>query len=170
MLKLFNKKLLLFIILSLITAFISWHYGKHVKLSSQLEIYKILLTVASIIFAIMGAWLSLLKVEITQGIQNAKSNEDGNYYVSKARKIINPMSSSALVIIFSLIYVFIYYSITDIPTIHCYAENLRIGSFFCLTLLTLWQLLSLITVMFSGVEFLLNISSDNMDRKADRNR
>ncbi len=166
-----SKLLPIFYTITVILIFIiSWTIGPHVKISSQIEIYKTLLTIGAIVFAIMGAWLSILKIEISNGVKNAETNEEGDFYVKKARKLISPMSASALIIIGALIFIFTYYSFKDIQVLHNYTEWYRRASFLILSFLTTWQLSALFGVMFSGIEFLLEISRENKDLQGDRNR
>ncbi|WP_010323436.1 hypothetical protein [Marinobacterium stanieri] len=148
----------------------TWKIGHEVLLSNQLEIYKILITIASIIFAIMGAWLSIMKIEISNGVKIASSNEEGDSYVEKARKLISPMSASAIIIMSALVFVFIYYSFKDTQSLYTYADWYRRLSFMFLSFLTFWQLSALFRVMFSGVDFLLDVSRENMDLKGTRSR
>lgn len=163
-------KIVIIGILILCIGYVSWRFGIKVKASNQLEIYKTLLIIASIVFAIMGAWLSILKIEITQGVKLAVSNEEGDEHVNKARKLISPMSSSVFVIILTLVFIFSYYIFKDFHLLRPYTECLRGISFFFLSVLTFWQLVALSTVMLSGIDFLLGISRENMERRGNRNR
>ena len=102
---------ILLVILCLIVFITSVIFGGDVKGVYQLEIYKTLLTVSSIVFAVMGAWLSLLKVEIIQGVGLAKTDEDAESNIEKARSLVSPMSSSVVIIALCLLFVFSYYTL-----------------------------------------------------------
>lgn len=160
-----------FVLLALLAVLIvSFLNGHLVSASHQLEIYKIVITLAAIIFGIMGAWLSLIKVEIINGIENSKTNEESDMYIGKVRDLISPMTSSAIILIASLIYVFSYYFLRsfsiDTDTIFIFRKL----SFTLLTGLCIWQLYALTSVLVSGVVFVLDISRLNADLSADRKR
>jgi hypothetical protein len=149
---------------------VSFMYGGNVSGGSQLEIYKALLTVSAIVFAVMGAWLSLLKVEIVQGIKNATSDDEATENVNKARSLIEPMTSSVMIIASCMIYIFLYYSMSELQFIVEHKEIIRQLSFVAVASLTFWQMLSLLKVMFSGVDFLIDISRISKDLSGDRKR
>lgn len=158
------------ILLFLVLVVLSVLYGNIVTGNAQLEIYKMLVTVSAIIFGVMGAWLSLLKVEIVSGIESASCNEEGSYYVNKARGLIRPMTSSAIILLFGLFYVFMYYSVSKIDFVQAHAGFFRRVSFSVLVALSCWQVYSIIAVMASSADFLLNISRRNRDLSGDRSR
>ncbi len=144
--------------------------GEGIKASYQIELYKTLVAIASIIFAVMGAWLSLIKVEIVAGIDNAETDEEGDRYVDKARRLVSPMTASATIILVSIVFMFMYYVSKDIPIFQANIMTVRKVSFVILSALAYWQCVSLFKVMFSGVDFVLDVSRKNNRKRADRNR
>ena len=161
---------ILLVILCLIVFITSVIFGGDVKGVYQLEIYKTLLTVSSIVFAVMGAWLSLLKVEIIQGVGLAKTDEDAESNIEKARSLVSPMSSSVVIIALCLLFVFSYYTLKEVSVIHQHIIEVRRTSFVILSLITLWQMVSLLKVMFAGVDFLIDVSRKSKDLAGDRRR
>ncbi len=149
---------------------ISVMFGHLVKAQFQMEIYKALITVSAIIFGIMGAWLSLLKVEIISGIESAKSDEEALKYTNKARNLVSPMTASAIVLVSSLVFVFAYYLLINFSLSVSAVSILRAASFLILSLLAFWQIASLLTVMFSGIDFIIDISRKSKSLSADRKR
>ena len=144
--------------------------GDRVKASDQSEIYKQLLSIASVIFAVMGAWLSLLKVELESGIENSENDDEGNQYVDRAKKLVNPMTASAVIIFISIIYFLALYMLKSLPDIMSYKNELRRLSFMLISSLCIWQLHSVASVLFSGVDFLISLSRLNKDKIATRRR
>jgi hypothetical protein len=149
---------------------IAYFVGDKIKASDQSEIYKQLLSIASVIFAVMGAWLSLLKVELESGIDNAKSDDEGDQYIDRAKKLVNPMTASAVIIFISIIYFLVIYILKTIPDAMSYKYDLRRFSFILISLLCIWQLHSVASVLFSGVDFLITLSRSNKDKIANRRR
>jgi hypothetical protein len=162
------KALLYMLVIVILIA--SFMYGETISFSSQLKIYGVMLTVASIVFAIMGAWLSLLKVEIESGVEEAGDNDEGDAVVAKARNIIDPMNVSSMIIVVTLIIGFFYYSFKDEAILLQFLPYIRSISYSIVTGLFILQIITLTKVMFSGVDFIIVLSRKNADLKADRKR
>ncbi|NDW15788.1 hypothetical protein GTQ48_09690 [Alteromonas genovensis] len=148
----------------------AFKYGDSVSASNQLEIYKMLVTVAALVFAVMGAWLSLLKVELESQAKNAKSVEDAAAAVKKSREFIEPMTYSAMIIVASLFFTFCYYVMKDFQLESATAKYLRQFSFMFVTILTYSQLWTLMKVMFSGVDYTLSLSRISKERISELKR
>lgn len=155
-------------LLFIVVVIVSYFVGGTVAGTYQLEIYKILLTVSSVVFAVMGAWLSLLKVEIVNGVDSARTNEEGKEYVEKARRLVSPMTSSAIIISLCLAFVFFYYSFRGSLVVGQNSDVLRRISFSILSGMALWQMGALMKVLFSGVDFLIDVSRRNRRRSWER--
>lgn len=149
---------------------IAYLVGDRIKASDQSEIYKQLLSIASVIFAVMGAWLSLLKVELESGIDNSENDDEGNQFVDRAKKLVNPMTASAVIIFISIIYFLALYILKTLPDVMSYKNELRRLSFMLISSLCIWQLHSVASVLFSGVDFLISLSRLNKDKIATRRR
>lgn len=156
--------------LALLIFIVSFKYGEFISFSSQLKIYGVMLTVASIVFAIMGAWLSLLKVEIEAGVEEANGSLGGDAVVAKARNIIYPMNVSSIIIVVTLIVGFLYYSFKGEVFLLQFLPYIRSISYSIVTGLFILQVITLTKVMFSGVGFIIVLSRRNSDLKADRKR
>jgi hypothetical protein len=167
-----NKGLLSFFDLFLIflSGSLAFFIGDTMKGSYQMEIYKILVTVSGIVFGVMGAWLSILKIEIEQGVKKSVSDIEGDGYVKQARSLIQPMTLSAIIIILSVLYTFSYYSLKDVEEFQNYSVFLRRFSFFVLCVLSFIQIKSIFYLLFSGLDFLITLSRENEDIKGDRKR
>lgn len=158
------------IVFSVAIVVFSFYFGGAISGSSQLEIYKTLLSVAAIIFGVMGAWLSLYRADIISGIKSAQEYEEAREYVNLARKFTSPMTASAILIVMCLFYVFAYYSVSDTTFVQNYVEGFRIASFTLLCTLTAWQIYSLLLVMLSGSTFVIQVSRESKRLLADRKR
>lgn len=158
------------IIIVVLIALASLLYGELIKAEYQLEIYKMVITISAIIFGVMGAWLSLIKVEVITGIENSKTDSESDFYIRKLRSIVSPMTSSAIILIASLLFVFLYYILKDLPHNPDIAICLKKFSFTTLTILCYWQIYSLIVVLVSGVNFVIDIKIKSANLTADRKR
>jgi uncharacterized membrane protein len=149
----------------------SFMLGSHVTPDNQLEIFKNLITIAAIIFAVMGAWLSLVKHDIATGIESAENDNISQEYVDKARTLVTPMTASAVILLLSCIYMFTYYAFNEMS----FAKNgnpflVNSITFSLSATLTYYQITSVFSALFSGAKFLIDISNLNQENRAKRMR
>ncbi|USP10391.1 hypothetical protein L1S45_01840 [Aeromonas dhakensis] len=155
-----NTKLLVFFSTAMVAIF-SFCYGDQVAGKTQKEIVGFLVTVSSIIFGVMGAWLSITKVELQNGIDTATTNEVANIYMARARAMIEPITLSSLVIITSIIFMFSYPIISAL----CIALSF---SFSLVSIMTSILIYCLVVIIFYGASFLLDLSTKNQEKRAGR--
>jgi hypothetical protein len=149
-------------------ALLSFYYGDKVRFSNQLKIYEVVLTLSSIVFAVMGAWLSLLKVEIENDVLNPDKESD--VAIKKARGLVLPMANSAIIMVITLCYVFLYYAFKDAVFLMPYFSLIKSVSFTVLAMVVLFEFITLLNLVFSGVDFLLDLSSKNQQKKSGKRR
>ncbi|HIF6100117.1 TPA: hypothetical protein ACX3GU_004398, partial [Vibrio parahaemolyticus] len=95
MYKVENNKTLLkyFNVLCLILAIsVGFVYGDNVKGANQKDFVNMLITVSAIVFGVMGAWLSLMKIELQVGIENAETVEEAADHMKRSRGLIHPIT------------------------------------------------------------------------------
>ncbi|HAT6345180.1 TPA: hypothetical protein JAJ28_002935 [Aeromonas hydrophila] len=162
-----NTKLLVFFSTAMVAIF-SFCYGDQVAGKTQKEIVGFLVTVSSIIFGVMGAWLSITKVELQNGIDTATTNEVANIYMARARAMIEPITLSSLVLITSIIFMFSYPIISAL----CIDEEIKklalSFSFSLVSIMTSTLIYCLVVIIFYGASFLLDLSTKNQEKRADR--
>ena len=92
---------------ALIVFSIGFNYGAEIGSKIQKEIISFLVTISAIIFGVMGAWLSITKIELQQGIESTKSNSTADDFMARARGLIKPITIASFVLIFSILFIFI---------------------------------------------------------------
>ncbi|TOE35521.1 hypothetical protein CGJ45_24420, partial [Vibrio parahaemolyticus] len=107
MYKVENNKTLLkyFNVLCLILAIsVGFVYGDNVKGANQKDFVNMLITVSAIVFGVMGAWLSLMKIELQVGIENAETVEEAADHMKRSRGLIHPITITSFILIGSVIF------------------------------------------------------------------
>ncbi|WP_157830721.1 hypothetical protein [Aeromonas sobria] len=164
-----NIKFLIFFSTAIVAIF-SFCYGDQVAGKTQKEIVGFLVTVSSIIFGVMGAWLSITKVELQNGIDTATTNEMANIYMARARAraMIEPITLSSLVLIISILFMFSY-PIFSALNLEEETKKLALAfSFSLISIMTSTLIYCLVAIIFYGASFLLDLSTKNQEKRASR--
>lgn len=162
-----NIKFLVLFSTAMIAIF-SFYYGEQVAGNTQKDIVGFLVTVSSIIFGVMGAWLSITKVELQNGIDTATTNEAANEYMARARAMIEPITLSSLVLIISIIFMFIYPILSSLTVEEETKRTALSISFSLISIMTSTLIYCLVVIIFYGASFLLDLSTKNQEKRANR--
>ncbi|WP_125609174.1 hypothetical protein [Aeromonas salmonicida] len=162
-----NIKFLVFFSTAMVAIF-SFCYGDQVEGKTQKEIVGFLVTVSSIIFGVMGAWLSITKVELQNGIDTATTNEVANIYMARARAMIEPITLSSLVLIISIIFMFSYPIFSALNLEEETKKLVLSFSFSLISVMTSTLIYCLVVIIFYGASFLLDLSTNNQEKRANR--
>ncbi|MFT6918123.1 MAG: hypothetical protein ACJA2G_000735 [Cognaticolwellia sp.] len=139
-------------------------FGDKTSFASHKDIIGLLLTLSAIIFGVMGAWLSITKIEIQQGIDNARSNTEADNLMKRARGLIEPLTTASLVLIFSIIFIFIQPILVSMNLAVEVKDFLRPFSFAILSVMGY----CLGCIIVQGAEFLLALSHQNQELRLGR--
>lgn len=159
LLKYFNLFCLTFILI------IGFVYGDNVSGSNQKDFVNLLITISAIVFGVMGAWLSLMKIELQVGIESANSIDEANDHMKRGRGLIYPITISALVLIGSIIFSFSYYVIPSLSLNQNIISILKQVSFAVICFGAYNVVYTLIIVIFQGGIFLINLSDQNQSTR-----
>lgn len=137
--------------------------GRLIPFSTQWPLYEALRTTASIIFAVIGAWMAIIYPErLKISFHNQSSqNEDG------VKKLFTPIVHSTSILIVILIIGIAIPIIKTCTAIIPYTAFLRGASYAVLTILTLWQAWT-IFLTFIPID-IIKSSVDNDRRRAETN-
>ncbi|ELV8657110.1 hypothetical protein QNE43_003816 [Vibrio vulnificus] len=149
---------------------IGYAIGDDLKASAQKDIVSFLLTISAIIFGVIGVWLSILKVELQHGIANAASNEQANEYMTRARGLIEPITSSSAVLLGALFFLLFYYILPSYELSDECINLLKQVSFGFVMLGAYLIIYSVILIIYFGADFLLGLSDENQKARAKRQR
>jgi hypothetical protein len=159
-------------ILSIVIAFIifaiGFHYGSNIPFSSHKDIIVLLITLSAIIFGVVGAWLSITKIEIQQGISNTNSNSEANTFMDRARSLIRPLTIASLVLIFTVLFIFLQ-AILESLNLSVEIKNfLRPTSFAFISVMGYALIYCLGCIILQSADFLINLSQNNQLLRSDR--
>jgi hypothetical protein len=156
------------IIIAVIVFVIGFYYGSDISISIHKEIIVLLITLSAIIFGVIGAWLSITKIEIQQGILNATSNIVASELMERARGLIKPLTIASLVLIFAILFVFIQPILESINLPVDKKDFLRPLSFAIISLMGYSLMYCLICIIMQSAGFLLDLSHLNQSLRLRR--
>ncbi|MGU7854954.1 hypothetical protein ACV22X_19675 [Burkholderia orbicola] len=123
-----------------------YYYGRHIPFEKQWPLYEALRTTASIIFAVIGAWLAIiyperLKVSFRGNDKNGGGN--GNLGV-----LLTPAVHSTIILALLLLLGICAPLVKEIPAVRPHVEVARGISFVILSILTMWQVVIVFMTLF----------------------
>lgn len=129
-------------IILLISAFI---FGANISFKQQWALYETLRTTASIILAIMAAWIAIIYPErlkiFRKKIHNTSSDDTNRFSV-----FLHPIINSLVILSIVLIIGIVAPILSQIELLKEYTVILRQISYLILVALTLWQIYTIVTV------------------------
>lgn len=125
---------------------VSLWLGKEVPFEKQWPLFEALRTTASIIFAVVGAWIAIvyperLKLSFSEGVGSSVASKGG------LSKLFSPVVHSTAILCFILVIGVVVPLIKTVPGILEYRELLRGFSYGVLVSLTLWQLWTVVLTL-----------------------
>lgn len=165
------SKILIYLSLGILSATASCFISSEIKAATMLTLVDKLISASSIIFAIMGVWFSVSKVEIEQKVKDASARGDGasaDKAIERARFLVIPMTTSALALLMSLIFYLGYYLL---PFFTLSAEVIAVVKWISFTSVIFGYLaiaINTVPVFLSGGIFLLdllNLRSNELQRR-----
>jgi hypothetical protein len=160
---------LTYTIIILISLTIGWAFGTDISLSEQISIYNSLLSVASIIFGIMGAWVAIIYPNALKEVFYCKYK--AQYATKRLRKLFYPLRISVIVVCCCMMIPWLSPILKQISLLSLYPKVIRQFSFSLLTALLLLLLISLLFSMlsFDDSESEIISKDSHFDRKERRN-
>lgn len=133
--------------------------GTSVKGTDQVSIAGSMITISSILFGVIGAWLALMKIDAeTQMRKLAKERESMSPVIERMGSLSDVITASSVVLFVCLAQVFAYYALSKISFVQPYAPYLKGGSFSVLVFLGLIQVKLILQILWIGLENFVDIS------------
>ncbi|WP_155636815.1 hypothetical protein [Burkholderia gladioli] len=135
------------IALALVICVAGYYYGRHIPFEKQWPLYEALRTTASIIFAVIGAWLAIiyperLKVSFRGG-GGKGGGGNGNLGL-----LLTPAVHSTVILALLLLLGICAPIVKEIPAVRPHVEIARGVSFVILSVLTIWQVVIVFMTLF----------------------
>jgi hypothetical protein len=156
------------IVLAIIVFAIGFKYGSNIPFANHKEIIGFLITLSAIIFGVVGAWLSITKIEIQQGILDTTSNTQANTLMKRARELIKPLTIASLVLICAILFIFIQPILTSFNLSVEIKDYLRPTSFAIVSVMGYSLIYCLGCIILQSADFLLNLSQENQLLRTNR--
>lgn len=133
---------ILVVLLTIFLYAIAMVCGGDVPMSDQKLVYDCLLTISSIVFGVMGAWIAIV---YPQGLQEilARREPDKHVYASAKRTFV-PMKISTAIVTLVLLFELLYPVLKSINWLREYRPEYRAMSFVILVTLVLLQIGSIV--------------------------
>jgi hypothetical protein len=126
------------LILTAASVLVALRYGQAVPMSEQWPLYEALRTTASIIFAVVGAWLAIIYPERLRLSFRGDSSTPSSAPV-RLGKLLHPAIHSTAILCIVLVAGLFVPIFRHLPELLPYRDELRGVSYAFLVLLTLWQ-------------------------------
>lgn len=163
-----SRKDILAIAIACLVFAIGLYLGSDISISIHKEIVGLLITLSAIIFGVLGAWLSITKIEIQQGILIASSNEVANEIMERARSLIKPLTIASIVLIFAILFIFIQPILESINLPIEKKNLLKPFSFAIISVMGYSLMYCLSCIILQSAEFLLDLSQLNQSLRLKR--
>ncbi|MHA2804938.1 hypothetical protein [Vibrio campbellii] len=141
-------------------------YGDNVKGSSQKDFVNMLITVSAIVFGVMGAWLSLMKIELQVGIESASTVQEASSHMKRGRGLIYPITISSMILIGSVLFSLSFYILPNLALSSDWIGYIKKVSFSAICTGAYGIIYTLCIVIFQGAEFLIQLSDINQETRA----
>lgn len=139
----------------------AWAYvsGQHVPFNNQWPLYEALRTTASIIFAVVGAWLAIIYPERLKFAFRGGEQLNHSAQPSSMGRLLSPAIHSTAILCVILLVGVIAPLLSNVPQLLHWRGELRGASYVVLVLLTLWQL---------GTIILTLVPADQIKHESDK--
>ncbi|WP_311515290.1 hypothetical protein [Oligella urethralis] len=142
-----SKKFLFFLIVCLILLIsIAFCYGRYIEFSTQWPLYEALRTTASIIFAVVGAWLAIIYPDRLRFAFRTESKNTDNSAMNMG-KLLSPAIHSTFILCIVLIVGVAAPIFKQFNFFLMHKEIFRGLSYALLVGLTFWQLITIILTL-----------------------
>ncbi|MGN8224620.1 hypothetical protein [Gracilimonas sp. BCB1] len=168
----YGRKILLgVIVFSILTVALClcFHFGKAIPIGTQKEIVELLLTVASIVFGIMGVWLAVVfPNSLSIAFDREAEIKDKKEALKDLRFLTLPMIISAIIICYVLLFHLLHPIVVNFSFLLTYIPLIRGLSFSIISVIVIMQIWTLIYIFAPGEK--LRIKALIQMKKEERGR
>jgi hypothetical protein len=127
-----------------------------------------LLSVSGLLFAVFGAWLSLLASNMLSVVNaNHSSRTDRDKEVDKAELLVAPMTAAAVMVVIGIVAKFGIVFTKAITVPPCIAFGLKMELVFIMTTAAFYQVWYIIGAVKVGIQFVLSLERLSCDKSSD---
>ncbi|MBR8317258.1 hypothetical protein KDW36_29265 [Burkholderia dolosa] len=142
-----------------------YYYGRNIPFERQWPLYEALRTTASIIFAVIGAWLAIIYPErLKVSFRGSNKNGGGN---GNLGVLLTPAVHSTIILGLLLLLGICAPLIKEIPWVRPHVVVARGISFVILSVLTMWQVVIVFMTLFPAQIVQDQISQESARKEID---
>jgi type VI protein secretion system component VasK len=162
-----NRNIFLFVafIFAAALCVAGYWFGRYIPFEKQWPLFEALRNTASIIFAVVGAWLAIIYPERLKMSFGKKTNGTDKSSSESMKLLMTPAIHSTFILAILLMIGIIAPIMKQIPQILLYVEVFRGVSFFILSVLTVWQIAIVLLTLYPG-----EVVQDSLDEQEDQQR
>lgn len=138
-------------------------FGRYIPFEKQWPLFEALRNTASIIFAVVGAWLAIIYPERLRMSFGKRPNGKDTKSSESMKLLMTPAIHSTFILAILLMIGVAAPIAKQIPQLLPHAEFLRGVSFFVLCLLTVWQIAIVLLTLYPG-----EVVQDSLDAQEDQ--
>ncbi|MCH7274382.1 hypothetical protein MMZ06_31620 [Burkholderia gladioli] len=142
-----------------------YYYGRHIPFEKQWPLYEALRTTASIIFAVIGAWLAIIYPERLK--VSFRGNGKGGGSNGNLGLLLTPAVHSTIILALLLLLGICAPIVKEIPVVRPHVEMARGISFVILSALTIWQVIIVFMTLFPAQIVQEQIAKESAKRAID---
>lgn len=153
------------IMVALMICAAGYYYGRHIPFEKQWPLYEALRTTASIIFAVIGAWLAIIYPERLK--VSFRGNDRGNGGNGNLGLLLTPAVHSTVILALLLLLGICAPLLKEVPAVRPHVEVARGVSFVILSVLTIWQVVIVFMTLFPAQIVQEQIAKENAKKMID---
>lgn len=154
-----------FVCVAATTVGAGYFFGQHVPMSVQTTLFGTLNTTASVVFALIGAWLAIVYPErLRLGLRPGEKGS-ANHGSDNVGLLLKPAIHSTFLIAILLVISVAYPLLRQVPWAGDHVLELRGVSYALLVCLTWWEVLIVLSTLFS-TDLMLRSTKDEATQRA----
>lgn len=138
-------------------------FGRYIPFEKQWPLFEALRNTASIIFAVVGAWLAIIYPERLKMSFGKKTNGVDKSSSESMKLLMTPAIHSTFILAILLMIGIVAPISKQIPHLLSHVEVFRGVSFFILSFLTVWQIAIVLLTLYPG-----EVVQDSLDAQEDQ--
>jgi len=155
-----------FVVMAL--GYLSFRIGDCVGVDKISGLLDSILTVAGLLFAVFGAWLSLLSASMLKVVESNEATRLERYSeVDRAALLVSPMTAAAVMVVIGLIIKFALAFSEGVMVSDPVAEMLKREVVFIFSVTAFYQIWYLLHAVVVGIGFVINLDRAACDKSSD---
>lgn len=135
------------------------------------KMYNSVITIAALIFGVLGAWVGLLKNQIESAVKDKSiTRQQREGHVARMNSLIKPLSVACIIVCMCILYNYMASVIPYIDYFQQYKLVLKFIAVFTFGVISYFQVIGILRIAVTGVDTLLDLKrlADDVSDKSQR--